>query len=220
MTKILHVLQHKKCSAGHHIPKTAISECEGIEGEQQAHLQSWKNSHEETGPTGPSNSLLSQGRQYKEMLHCVTWTPQMRHKLQTTGAYKKERAQVCQMQTQKRRLDKSNHGHTRLDFTITETKRHTVQKRFTKAECRLRWKTGGEIPKKRKRNGIKSLWLAQKSKWNCLRGFKSHSIFSKRNQATDDPSSREGNLYDSRYNLPSSPYDNYMCWINTRGDTF
>lgn len=50
--------------------------------------------------------------------------------------------------------------------------------------------------------------------------FQNHSMFSKRNQATDDPSSREGNLYDSRYILPSSPYDNYMCWINTGGDTF
>lgn len=80
MTKILHVLHRKKCSAGHHIPKTAISESELIKGEHQAHLQSWKNSHEETGPTGPSNSLLSQGRQYKEMLHCVTRTPQMRQK--------------------------------------------------------------------------------------------------------------------------------------------
>lgn len=68
--------------------------------------------------------------------------------------------------TQKRRLDKSNEiiGHFRLDFAIRETKRHTMQIRSKKAECRVRWKTGREIPKKRKRNGIKSLWLAQKSK--------------------------------------------------------
>lgn len=43
MTKILHVLPHKKCSAGHHTPITGISESEGIE--RNRHILPWKNFH-------------------------------------------------------------------------------------------------------------------------------------------------------------------------------
>lgn len=40
MTKILHVLPHLKCSAGHHIPKNRISESKGIERNKQEYLES------------------------------------------------------------------------------------------------------------------------------------------------------------------------------------
>lgn len=73
ITKILHVLPHLKCSAGHHIPKNCISESKGIERNKQEYLESWENCHikkwVQQDQAIPSSTKASSMERHRIMCH-------------------------------------------------------------------------------------------------------------------------------------------------------